>query len=27
VYVLGSFTPRIVRMDASGGGGSKYGGE
>jgi tRNA-splicing ligase RtcB len=27
VDVLGSFTPRIVRMDASGGGGSKYGGE
>jgi tRNA-splicing ligase RtcB len=27
VDVLGSFTPRIVRMDAGGGGGSKYGGE
>jgi tRNA-splicing ligase RtcB len=27
VEVLGSFTPRIVRMDAGGGGGSKYGGE
>jgi tRNA-splicing ligase RtcB len=27
VDVLGSFTPRIVRMDAGNGGGSKYGGE
>lgn len=27
VDVLGSFTPRIVRMDAGGGGASKYGGE
>ena len=27
VDVLGSFTPRIVRMDAGGGGHSKYGGE
>jgi tRNA-splicing ligase RtcB len=27
VDVLGSFTPRIVRMDAGSGGGSKYGGE
>ncbi|TVT39485.1 RtcB family protein [Hymenobacter setariae] len=27
VDVLGSFTPRIVRMDAGGSGGSKYGGE
>ncbi|SNR61065.1 RtcB family protein [Hymenobacter mucosus] len=27
VDVLGSFTPRIVRMDAGGGGKSKYGGE
>jgi len=27
VDVLGSFTPRIVRMDAGGGGANKYGGE